>query len=437
MLVPCCYGQEIQELPEFKKEDRVLIFAPHPDDEAIGAAGVIQRSLKAQAQVRIVCFTSGDHNEFAFIAYERRLTFRRGEFIHMGKLRMQETLTAMKSLGIKEEDIYFLGYPDYGTKEILLKYWETQRPFRDRLTRISSVPYDRCLSPAAPYVGESILADLKKILRDFKPNKIFVSHPADINRDHQALYVFLRVALWDLEKEMRAPAVYPYLIHAVKWPLPRGFHPELPLETPLQLTGTGITWYRMDLTEEEIAQKQKAISLYKTQLVGTPHYLVTFARKNELFGDYSAIRLKKEDKQPSFWHLIETLYNEEKSSPQVERSDLIFQETGKQLLITIVPPREMNKSMDIAIALLGYSKEKAFADMPKIYLQVKRKRLFVKEKRQPLIVHDIHMTFQEKEVHLKVPLVLLDDPDYLFVSVRSNRRDVPLDGATWRVLQLR
>ncbi len=50
------------ELESFKKNERILILAPHPDDESIACAGIIQKALGAGAQVRIVYLTNGDHN---------------------------------------------------------------------------------------------------------------------------------------------------------------------------------------------------------------------------------------------------------------------------------------------------------------------------------------------------------------------------------------
>jgi LmbE family N-acetylglucosaminyl deacetylase len=38
----------------------LLVFAPHPDDDAIGAGGVIQQALADRKKVRVVFVTSGD-----------------------------------------------------------------------------------------------------------------------------------------------------------------------------------------------------------------------------------------------------------------------------------------------------------------------------------------------------------------------------------------
>ena len=183
-------AKDIPAIPEFTKDDRVLVLAAHPDDEILGAGGVIQRARAAGARVQVVCYTNGDHNELAFIVYEKRFTFRTGEFLYMGELRRSETVKALTYLGLGRQDMIFLGYPDFGTMAILTQYWQTKKPYWSLLTRISKVAYSEALSPGAPYVGESILKDIKTVLDNFKPTKIFVNHPADINGS-TSLYTFL------------------------------------------------------------------------------------------------------------------------------------------------------------------------------------------------------------------------------------------------------
>jgi len=52
---------------EITKQDRILILAPHPDDEAISAGGVIQKALSQDAKVKVVCITNGDNNQLAYL----------------------------------------------------------------------------------------------------------------------------------------------------------------------------------------------------------------------------------------------------------------------------------------------------------------------------------------------------------------------------------
>jgi len=40
--------------------ERILIFAPHPDDEALSSPGLVRRALNRGDEVKIVLFTCGD-----------------------------------------------------------------------------------------------------------------------------------------------------------------------------------------------------------------------------------------------------------------------------------------------------------------------------------------------------------------------------------------
>ena len=105
--------QPITELEPFKKDDRVLICSPHPDDETICCGGVIQQALAAGAKVKVVYLTNGDANELAFIVYEKRLTFKKGEFLHMGEVRMQEAIAATKTPWFKGIRSDIFGLPGF------------------------------------------------------------------------------------------------------------------------------------------------------------------------------------------------------------------------------------------------------------------------------------------------------------------------------------
>ncbi len=236
----------IGALEPIEKTDRILIIAPHPDDESIACAGIIQQAVGKGANLKIVYMTNGDHNQFAFIVYEKRFPFLTGEFIHMGEVRRTEAINAMKLLGLDRRDLVFLGYPDFGIFTIFREVWQGRKPYKSMLTRISRVPYKENFSFGAPYKGESILADLENIIREYAPNKIFVTHPADTNADHKACYLFLQVALHDLGGQISRPKIYPYLIHCVGWPLPRHYHPQLDLEPPRQFLGSQIEWSRLE-----------------------------------------------------------------------------------------------------------------------------------------------------------------------------------------------
>lgn len=435
-----CFAEEIKAIPEFIQDDHVLILVPHPDDEAIGTGGLIQKALNAGAKVKIVCYTNGDNNELSFIVYEKRITIRRGEFLHMGEVRAKETLAALVSLGLSPSDIIFLGYPDFGTLEILTKYWGKTKPFRSMFTRVTKVTYPEAMSVNAPYVGESILKDLKKIILDFRPTKIFVSHPADTNRDHRSLYLFLQVVLWDLEGQIKRPQLFPCIIHVHGWPKPRGYHPDLELTPPHKLTG--VLWRKLALTEQEIKAKHDAIAFYKSQIEYNPPYLFTFARKNELFGDFPVIKLKRQKTKEILWQDLDTPedieeYLQDKDKNQKGLiSALAYALKDNNLFIRIILRRKIDKNLGISIFLLGYNKKIDFTQMPKLHLSINTLGLHIKDKKQPLFIKDIQLKYEGKALILKIPLLSLGNPDYILSYARTRAGDLLLNESAWRIIEL-
>jgi LmbE family N-acetylglucosaminyl deacetylase len=424
------------------KNDRVLILAPHPDDETIGTCGVIQKALKQKAKVRVVCYTNGDNNEPAFIVYEKRITFKKGEFLHMGEVRRRETMRAMASLGLKSEDVIFLGYPDFGTLEIFTKYWGDVTPYKSMFSRVFRVPYPEAMSVNAPYIGDSILKDIKKVILDFKPTKIFVSHPADVNRDHRSLYLFLQTALWDLEKEISLPRILPYIVHVVRWPLPRGYHPEIMLEPPDSLVDSGIAWSILKLTKEEIEIKRHTVSFYKSQNIPSPKYLSTFSRSNELFGDFPEIRLSTEDSGEIKWQNLEVNYNTE-IDPEHKKSavnniipGVAYAVSGGKLLVRFQLKKKIEKNFGVSIFLIGHNRKTNFSKMPKLYIRADSLGLHVRDKKQPIPVKDIEIETQDNKLTLKVPLVLIGNPDRILSCARTHPNILPLDEIAWRVIYL-
>ncbi len=431
-------------LPALKDDDRILVLAPHPDDEAIGTGGILQEAISRMLPTKIVYLTNGDSNELAFIVYEKRLVFKRSGVIAMGNLRRQEATNAMTALGLPADDLIFLGYPDAGTLNIFTQYWgATATPYKSLFTRVRQVPYNQSLSAGAPYVGESILRDLEKILLDFKPTRIFVSHPMDNNQDHRAFYLFLKVALWDLGSRIPTPEIYPYLIHEARWPLPRGYHPDLALTPSDQIKNSDIHWFDWDLTVPQIEKKRQTIAFYKSQVEYNPPYLFTFARKNELFGDYPPIVIKDNPNGHIDWQSIEALQHihvasvDEESRAQPVFDSLSYARQDGFLYVRIMPKAWNDKLLGMNLYLLGYRRGLPFSYMPKYHLKISfSKFVDVFEKGRRVFVKDMKVMREGKAIVIKFPLASLENPHYILSSARSYLNNSPVDRTAWRVLSL-
>ena len=410
----CTVAVAFAELSKFLNSDRILILAPHPDDETIAAAGVIQGAVKAGAQVKVVLLTSGENNLMSFMAYDKRFFFGPKRIIRMGTMRKQETVNAMKKLGLAGKDVISLGYPDGGTLTILTRRWGEAKSFRGRFSRAKRVPYSDAMTPGAPYFGESILKDLEQIFLEYKPTKIFVSHPADGNPDHQALYLFMQVTLWGLEGKMNSPEIYPYLVHADKWPLPKGYRPELKLTAPSELADGPLTWHQLDLSLAEVSNKYGALQEYPSQSQYAPNRLVSFVRQNELFSDYSVIRIGQ----------------------AADSSALTYTKQRDRLVVHLKLKRGLNKWLGASMFLLGYKKGISFSAMPKIEIVLRMNSFHIKDKGERLSKKEVRLIAHGKEWVLSIPLLLLGNPDCILSSAGTKLKDLSSAERAWRILAL-
>lgn len=426
-----------EPLPAISKDDRILILAPHPDDEAIATGGVIQEAVKCGAKIKIVLFTNGENNELSFLVYKKRPVLTRRELIVMGQVRRGESIAVASAFGLNEKDVISLGYPDFGTMDIMNRYWGDTKPFRSMLSRVRQVPYENAMSPGAPYVGESILRDLKAVILSFKPTKVFVSHPADVNRDHRALYLFLKVALWDIDGKISQPEVYPYLVHVVGWPKPRGYHPERNLIVPNDLENSQIPWKTFNLNSEVIDHKYSAIQRYVSQNKYAPNYLVTFARQNELFGDYPEVKIVKQMASEVKWNFIGSssepaTFSESNQNDHI--SLLAYARQGDNLLIRLTLRQEIEKELGFTIFLFGYNREVPFPKMPKVSLNVSLNDLMIKDKGRRITSKEILFKSDGKVLTFRVPLYLLGNPQRILTSAKTSVYNLTLDETAWREL---
>lgn len=395
----------------FKRSDRVLVLAPHPDDEAIAAFGVMKKALDAGAKVKVVCLTNGDNNEIAFLIYKKHPVLSAKGLIAMGETRMKETLAAMSGMGLGAQDVSFLGYPDFGTLAIFTGYWGDDKPYEAMLTKQTKVPYAGAMSCGAPYIGESVLADLKDILVEFRPTAIFVSHPADSNPDHKALYLFLRVALWDLDGSLEPPLLHPYMVHVQGWPEPKGYHPGLGLKPPAPFKR--VSWETFDLTREDVEAKHGAIKAYKSQLSYDPSYLYSFARRNELFGDYAPLKMKEGGRSG------------------------IYSVGDGNVTVHLATAGRADVDRDFTVYLIGYKEGREFSGMPKLHIRMDADGLHCRDRHKRLSSKEVSADRGPRMITLMVPLSLLGYPDRIFACVEGRTEEMQDDDTHWRILELR
>ncbi len=416
--------------------DRILIFAPHPDDETVGTGGLIQQALEKNIPVHIVFLTNGDFNEWSFMIYRERPVIKREAVLKMGEIRHDEAVKACDVLGVSENNLTFLGYPDYGTQEIWCRHWNEAPPYESFLTGAKEVPYSNSFRPGAPYKGEEILKDIKKIIKDFKATKIFVTHGADNHPDHRAFYLFARLSLMELGMDI---PVYPYLVHYNKWPDPRKYRPEEFLYPPDSLADRA-EWKQLLLSSPVLSLKVKALKEHKTQYEANTDYLLSFMRPDELFGDMPFIDIRDETqrdlgecKEPS---LPEQLLDKEKDF-FTDMEKLSVKIDGKNLFFSARLSRPLAEAVDLSVYLLGYRHNIDFSLMPKIRIKFTPLGYKVYDGYSKLPKDTLTVKKDIKDVIISIPLDVLGDPQKIFIAAETYLAGVPLDTSPWRIIVIK
>ena len=265
---------------------RLLVLAPHPDDEALGAAGLIQRVVAAGGSVRVVLMTSGDAFPEGVEAATHIRRPKARDYRNYGSLRERETVTAMQSLGLNRSNILFLGFPDGGLCLIASKYLSAKaRAFDSPYTKRDEPPSYEQVIPGVQYRGADVRREIKHIIAAYRPTVVALPHAEDDHPEHCSTYIFARDALDAVERREHgnSPRILQYLIHYEQWPLSLASSLESPLQPPPNFPPGEGNWRTLTLTPAEAMAKQQAIGDYPSQLLVIGRFMKEFGRSNELF----------------------------------------------------------------------------------------------------------------------------------------------------------
>ncbi|GGS01068.1 PIG-L deacetylase family protein [Deinococcus sedimenti] len=270
--------------PAFRAGQRVLLLSPHPDDETLCCAGMLNRARAAGAQVSVTWITAGDGFEFDAALTERTLHPRGRALRDLGERRVGEARAAAVVLGIPLDRQAVLGYPDGGLR--FLNGVNFDRPYTSPRTGASAVYLREAQTPGAPFTGEALEADLERVLRRVNPDVILIPAHDDFHPDHHTLTLFAQrvAARLGLQDRLRY-----WVVHGgLEWPLPKGTHPGLPLVPPP--LARHLPWQRVPLDAEDLAVKTRAVAAYRTQTEVLGRFMRAFERRNELLSPSDTAR---------------------------------------------------------------------------------------------------------------------------------------------------
>ena len=210
-------------------KDRILVIAPHPDDESIGTGGLLQRARQAGAEVRVIFCTSGDDNPWPQRAIEKRVFITTSARLRWAARRRDEAREALRFLLGSDRPALFLNLPDQGITRLLL------------------------------HGGEQTIATLRAEFAALRPTVVVLPSADDAHPDHSAMHVLARFAFTGA---LHACRILTYVVHR---------------------RGNSAPWpsLLLRLSDAEMLGKRHAILCHETQMALSRRRFTAYARSEE------------------------------------------------------------------------------------------------------------------------------------------------------------
>ena len=263
---------------------RLMVFSPHPDDETLGAGGLLQRVLSLGGTAKVVFMTSGDGYPEGVELEDHIEHPKARDYRAYGKERETEARQVLGVLGLKEKDMVFLGFPDGGLCKLACgAYASAEHPYTSPYTERDRPPPAEAVLPKAEYDREDLIREIRRELLEFRPNLLAFTRKEDFHPDHCSTYVFVNEALVRQLEEHPAykPTVLNFLIHYGQWPIGEESGTGSLLLPPKDFPEKD--WISFSLKPAEVETKRRALLQYSSQMLIMGRYLMSFARSNELF----------------------------------------------------------------------------------------------------------------------------------------------------------
>lgn len=209
------------------KADRLLVLAPHPDDETLAAAGLIQQAVALGGGARVIIVTDGNK-------WGKKL------------LRQKEVTQATSLCGLQTGNLIFWPFGDGHLCD-----------------------------------NNELIEAINQEIKSYEPTMIVTTDSLDTHHDHQTLGRVVERLVADYPRINLLTA----LIHYHRFPRPIGLRPTVALLPPGRLFSSKLSWRRLTLTSTEQATKARAIDCFTSQLRTwfLRGLMLSFNRPNEIF----------------------------------------------------------------------------------------------------------------------------------------------------------
>ncbi len=215
---------------------KVLILAPHPDDEINVAGNMILNLSRARAEIFVAYTTNGDFEIDAAI-------------------RAVEAAEALNILGVKRDHIFFLGYGDTFNGTGKPHIFFADMPTKSPAGHVETYPAGDFIDYAyikrknhSKYTRQSYLRDLKDLILDIEADVIFCVD-FDKHADHRMLSISFEQVIAEIllrQGNTYKPEIYKRFAYSTAFTAERDFYSDNLKET-LQPVINKIESYDFDL----------------------------------------------------------------------------------------------------------------------------------------------------------------------------------------------
>ena len=186
-----------------KLPSSLMVFCPHEDDEHPWA-GLIRAMVEAGLPVHVAFYTSGDVGECERYFDGRPCDpIRAREF---GTVRMEESLEALEHIGLKRDQVTFLGLPDGGSGEIWFRHVHAENPFLSIYLAVDHAPYEQVFEQNLAYARDSVIDAVKRLITQLHPAAVATPHPDERHVDHRTANWFTLKACQQLLRQKQLDA---------------------------------------------------------------------------------------------------------------------------------------------------------------------------------------------------------------------------------------
>lgn len=169
--------------PAFDSDSRLMLIAPHPDDESVACGVVLQRAVRAGAAIGVIYITDGENNPWPQRVIESKWRLNTADRTRWGRIRRGEALTALGRLGVQPAAARFIGLPDQKLTALLA---------RD---------------------ARFVLKRLASMINQWGPTHLIFPSHFDRHPDHSAVAVMIQLILPELVLNGITTSAWTYAVH--------------------------------------------------------------------------------------------------------------------------------------------------------------------------------------------------------------------------------